>query len=41
MLKFLVLTVVVTACLSQYLGDDDYIPCESCRIPDDEFPDEG
>ena len=43
MLKLLALAIiiVVTLCLSQDLGDDNYIACDDCKIPDGEFPKEG
>jgi len=41
MLKLLTLTIAVTLCLSQDPGDYDYIACEDCKIPKDEFPKEG
>ena len=41
MLKFVILAVVATLCVSQDLGDRDYIACDDCRIPDGEFPKEG
>ena len=40
-LKTVILAAAVTLCLSQDLGDHDYIACDSCRIPDGEFPEEG
>ena len=41
MLKLLALAIVATLCLSQDPGDDDYIACGDCKIPDGEFPKEG
>ena len=41
MLKFVIIATVLTLCLSQDLGDDDYIACDDCEIPDGEFPEEG
>lgn len=41
MLKVILLATIFTLCLSQDLGDDDYIACDKCRIPDGEFPEEG
>ena len=53
MLKLLVLAIAVTLCLSQdpcnvppdsaagHPGDDDYIACDDCQIPDGEFPQAG
>lgn len=41
MLKLIVLAIVATLCLSQDPGDDDYISFDDCRIPADEFPQEG
>ena len=41
MLKFVILAVVATLCVSQDVGDHDYIACDDCRIPDGEFPKEG
>ena len=41
MLKFMILAAAVTVCLSQDLGDLDYIACDDCQIPDGEFPKEG
>ena len=41
MLKIVIIATVVTLCLSQDLGDDDYIACEKCEIPRNEYPEEG
>lgn len=43
MLKFVIIAVVATLCLSdsQDLGEDDYIACDDCKVPDGEFPEEG
>ena len=41
MLKLLALAIAATLCLSQDPGDDNYIGCDDCKIPDGEFPKEG
>ena len=41
MLTFVILAAVAKLCLSQNIGDFDYIACDMCEVPDDEFPEEG
>ena len=44
MLKFVVLAIAATLCLSQRPGDYDYISCDDiddCEVPDGEYPGEG
>ena len=41
MLKLLALAITATLCLSQDPGNDDYIACDDCQIPEGELPPEG
>ena len=41
MFRIAILAAIATLSLSQDLGDYDYIACDDCRIPYDEFPEEG
>ncbi|XP_065910554.1 uncharacterized protein [Dysidea avara] len=41
MLKCLILVMLVTLCAAQEVGDDNYIPCESCRVRKADRPAEG
>ena len=41
MLKYLILVTLVTLCAAQEIGDDDYVPCESCRVRKADRPAEG